>query len=100
MKITKGRLREIIKEELINEVSGRIPMATSGGSGFRSPGMSAAPASEPTMGPVTVEIPIDTIQELYGMVKAEHDISKADAETPERVIKSLSVIAGTLAGLL
>ena len=76
-------------------------MATSGGSGFRPPGVPAAPTPEaPPEGPIMVDVPVDALQSLFGMVKAEHDISKADAETPDRVTKSLSRIAGMLAGLL
>ena len=95
MKITRESLARIIEEEL-----GEIlrPRMNVGSSGLVAP--PSAPAPEGPAGPVMVQIPIDALQDVYGMVKAEHDLSKADNQTPERVIQSLSRIAGTLADLL
>ena len=101
MKVTRESLARIIEEEL-----GEIlrPRMNVGSSGLRPPGVPAAPAPEmaPAQpeGPAVVEVPIDALQDLYGMIKGEHDVSMADNQTPERVTKSLSRIAGTLAGLL
>ena len=101
MKITRENLTKIIEEEL-----GEIlrPRMNVGSSGLRPPGVPAAPAPEmapsPPEGPVMVNLPIGALQDLYGMIKGEHDVSMADDQTPERVTKSLSRIAGTLAGLL
>ena len=101
MKINRQDLTKIIEEELGEMLRPRMNV---GPSGLRPPGVPAAPAPEMAPeqpdGPVMVEVPIDALQDLYGMIKGEHDVSMADNQTPERVTKSLSRIAGTLAGLL
>ena len=93
MKITRESLARIIEEELGEMLRPRMNVGSSGLT-------AQAPAPEMPAGPVMVQVPIDALQDVYGMVKAEHDLSKADNQTPERVIQSLSRIAGTLAGLL
>ena len=93
MKITRESLARIIEEELGEILRPRMNVGSSGLT-------AQAPAPEMPSGPVMVQVPIDALQDVYGMVKAEHDLSKADNQTPERVIQSLSRIAGTLADLL
>ena len=93
MKITRESLARIIEEELGEMLRPRMNVGSSGLTG-------PPPAPEMPAGPVMVQVPIDALQDVYGMVKAEHDLSKADNQTPERVIQSLSRIAGTLADLL
>ena len=99
MKITRESLAKIIEEEL-----GEIlrPRMNVGSSGLVAPPSAPAPemAPEQPEGPVMVQVPIGALQDLYGMIKGEHDVSMADNQTPERVTKSLSRIAGTLVGLL
>ena len=93
MKITRESLARIIEEELGEMLRPRMNVGSSGLTG-------PPPAPEMPTGPVMVQVPIDALQDVYGMVKAEHDLSKADNQTPERVIQSLSRIAGTLVDLL
>ena len=108
MKITRESLAKIIEEELGEVIRPRmsithgipprrdIPPVRPGELRPHAPEM----APEQPEGPAMVEIPINILQDLYGMIKAEHDVSSADNQTPDRVTKSLSRIAGTLAGLL
>ena len=107
MKLTKAKLKEIIEEELGEVIRPHqitpgipprrdIPPVRPGELRPHTPEM----APEQPEGPVMIEVPINTLQDLYGMIKAEHDVSGADNQTPDRVTKSLSRIAGTLAGLL
>ena len=85
MKITKGRLKEIIKEELANEAPGRIPMATSGGSGF--PALKA---------PKTPDTPghdhFATLKALYGAASAE--------DMPREFLTQIALAARMLADYL
>ena len=108
MKINRQGLTKIIEEELGEmlrpnmRITPGIPPVRSGE--LRPPAAAETPAPEMAPeqpeGPVMVEVPIDALQGLYGMIKGEYDVSMADDQTPERVTKSLSRIAGTLAGLL
>ena len=108
MKINRQGLTKIIEEELGEmlrpnmRITPGIPPVRSGE--LRPPAAAETPAPEMAPeqpdGPIMVEIPIEALQDLYGMIKGEHDVSIADNQTPERVTKSLSRIAGTLAGLL
>jgi hypothetical protein len=101
MNLNRESLAKIIEEEL-----GEIlrPRMSVGQSGLRPPGVPVAPAPEMAPeqpeGPVMVEVPIGDLQDLYGMIKAEYDLSKADDRTPERITKTLSAIAGALVKLL
>lgn len=107
MKITRESLAKIIEEELGEVIRPHhithgipprrdIPPVRPGELRPHVPEM----APEQPEGSAMVEIPINILQDLYGMIKAEHDVSGADNQTPDRVTKSLSRIAGTLAGLL
>ena len=108
MKITRESLTKIIEEELGEVIRPRmdithgipprrdIPPVRPGELRPHTPEM----APEQPEGPVVVEVPIETLQDLYNMIKGEHDVSMADNQTPERVTKSLSRIAGTLVSIL
>ena len=99
MKITKGRLKEIIKEELTNEASGRIPMATSGGPGYRAPGIPAAPAPEmPTDTPEPELADESELRDrLMGMVMSYYRVSKADSNVPNHVLRAFERLAQEIA---
>ena len=85
MKITKGRLKEIIKEELANEASGRIPMATSGGSGF------------PTL--TTPQTPDAPGHDHFATLKALYGAASADG-LPRELLTQVSLAARILADYL
>ena len=85
MNITKGRLKEIIKEELANEASGRIPMSTSGGSGF--------PALD------TLQTPDAPGHDHFVTLKALYGAAAAD-NLPREFLTQISAAARILADYL
>ena len=83
MKITKGRLREIIKEEVANEQSGRMNVGSSG-----------MPTSYPTL--KTVKSPDTPGHDHFATLKALYGAASAE-DMPREFLTQIALAARILA---
>ena len=99
MKITKARLKEIVKEEVIEALRPRIDIGSSGlqprvGKYSRSPEVTPAPPPSEKP-PIADESALR--DKLMSMVMSYYKVSQADNSVPEHVLRAFERLAQEIA---